>query len=135
MGILLLPSVILGIIVLMVFQASRRLARVGGSEESAHAMALERRRGTGADRRRERRHAARRAANASILGSEGPSVNCQIVDVSRSGMRITLSEPVPMGAQVHVTWGSEFLVGTVCYTAVEKEKHVVGLQAISTNRR
>jgi hypothetical protein len=134
MGILLLPSTLFGLILILVFHSSRRKARAGGGEEAAHAAALQRRHRAASERRREPRQEVRDHAKASVLGGALENLDCRIVNVSRSGMRITLPQPVPIGAQLNVAWGSEFFVGTVCYAAAQHGQHVIGLQMICSSR-
>jgi len=134
MGNLLLPCTLLGLIVILVFHCSRLLRRSDGDEESAHALALERRQKSAPERRRQHRYSSDRSANASILGRDDAALDCRILDISRSGMRIVIPEPMPMGAQVNVAWENQFFVGTVRYSTAQHGKHVVGLRMISTNR-
>ena len=134
MGILLLPYMLLGNILCLMFHWSRRLARLRVDEESAHAQALQRRRKLAPDRSRRQRCEINRPATASIIGSGEAGVECHILKVSRECMRIAVALPIPLGEQINVEWENEFFVGAVCDSAVEDGRHVLGLQLISRNQ-
>jgi len=135
MAILLLPYMLLGNIVCLVFHWSRRLSRIGVDEESAHALALERRRRLSPDRSRKQRCDSECPALASILGNGEAGVECHILRVSRDGMRIAVPLPIPLGEQINVAWENEFFVGAVCYSGIEGGRHVLGLHLISSNQQ
>jgi hypothetical protein len=134
MGLSLLPSLLWGTLLCLIFHSSRRRARVGIGEELAHALALDRRRRLGREGPRDPQCAESRRAMASVLGSGEACVDCHILKVSRAGMHIEVALPIPLGEQINVAWGNEFFIGAVNYSAIQRGRHVVGLQLISTNQ-
>jgi hypothetical protein len=72
-----------------------------------------------------------RGAVATVLGGDELRVPCRIVNVSRSGMRIALAQPVPETACMQVDWGRNFLVGNVRYVREENGDHIIGLQLLT----
>jgi hypothetical protein len=127
-------AVILIVVLSVVLGSALRAPRA--DEESAHARALARRQAAErveADRRLERRYRIKETRGAAaVLGREENAV-CRIINVSRSGMRIALREPLPPEAQVNVTWEDKFFVGSIRYSFVEGEEHILGLGLISSN--
>jgi hypothetical protein len=133
MALLVVPLLLLTVIAGVVTLSNRRITSQGSDEEFVHAAALLRRETAGAERRREPRHEVKRACTVCILGEETTRTSCRILDVSRSGMRITSEAEFPENSQVIVEWGREFFVGTVCYGFPKDGEHVYGLQLVSTN--
>jgi hypothetical protein len=127
-------AVILIVILSVVLLSALRTPR--SDEESAHSRALSRRQAAEraeADRRRERRYRIKGTqGTATILGEE-ESAACRIINVSRSGMRIALRAPLPPESQVNVTWDDKFFVGSIRYSFVQGEEHILGLGLISSN--
>ena len=77
----------------------------------------------GAERRSERRFSFERAfATATIMGEEDRQQPCRILDASRSGMRIGLKTPLPVGVQIHVRWENNFFVGASRYRGIKQKK-------------
>jgi hypothetical protein len=106
----------LSLLSLMAFVARRRrtteLSR-GASEETAHAAVLLKRTQAQAAAHPERRYKTTlSAATAKILGVEKSETSCHIVGIANSGMRIRLTAPVLLGAQVQVQWGDQWFIGT-----------------------
>ena len=133
MGISLLPSMLWGTLLCLMLHWSRRLAPVGADEESAHALALARRRKLSLATLPERRCAIDRRATASVLGSGETAIDCRIVKVSSAGMSIAVPLAVPLGEQINVAWENEFFVGAVSYAASQDGGHVLDLQLIASN--
>ena len=127
-------AVILIVVLIAVLRSALHGPRA--DEESAHARALVRRQaaeGTTVDRRQERRYRLKGTqGTAAVLGQEESSA-CRIINVSRSGMRIALRDPLPPEAQVNVTWEDKFFVGSIRYSFVQGEEHILGLSLISSN--
>ena len=48
-------------------------------------------------------------------------------------MRIAIAQPLPIGAQVNVARDKEFFIGSVCYSAADRDGYIVGLRLISSN--
>lgn len=134
MGLSLLPSLLWGTLLCLIFHTSRRRARVGIGEELAHALALDRRRKLSPERSRNPRHSTDRRASASILGSGEFRIDCHILKVSRAAMHIEVPLPMPVGEQINVAWGDEFFIGAVKYSGTQRGRHVIGLQLISSNQ-
>jgi hypothetical protein len=127
-------GVILIVVLFVVLGSALRAPRA--DEESAHARALTRRQAAEraeTDRRQERRYRIKGTqGTAAVLGRD-ESAACRIINVSRSGMRIALRKPLPPEAQVNVTWEDKFFVGSIRYSFVEGEEHILGLGLISSN--
>jgi hypothetical protein len=128
-----LPVALLSLFLLLEWRSAWRRGRLGREEELAHARALARRKSSSEDRPRERRKEGRHAVSAtsvtaSVLGEERVAMGCRILDISRSGMRIALSQPLPPNAQVSVAWGNECFVGTSCYSFAQGDEYVLGLR-------
>jgi hypothetical protein len=130
-----LAGAVVLILVLCVALRSR-LRAPRSDEETAHSRALIRRQEAAraeSDRRRERRYRIKGTVGAvTVLGRE-TGVPCRIINVSRSGMRIAACEPLPGEVQVNVTWEDKFFVGSIRYSFVEGEEHILGLGLISSN--
>src|SRR5438874_2401884 len=107
-----------------------------GDEEFAHARALSRRQAAEraeADRRQEHRYRMKATRGAAtVLGQDEPAA-CRIINVSKSGMRIALRDPLPPEAQVNVTWEDRFFVGSIRYSFVKGDEYIFGLALISSN--
>jgi hypothetical protein len=129
MATLVWPAAALGVGVLFTCVSSRRRTnRLQDSEESAHALASE--------RRSEHRYGWKQVpATAVLLGDIGMRMDCRIVDASRSGMRIALPVPMPVGHQVCVEWGSDFFVGTSRHVTEKNGEHITGLQLVTSSFR
>lgn len=69
----------------------------------------------------------------SILGDPDSRTLCRIVDVSRTGLRIRLNTPFPVGAQVNVQYGERFFVGDCCYSLAKGDGYVLGLSLLASN--
>ena len=123
----------LGVVVLTVLRNPKTGKRLWASEESAHSTAAAKRQGL--DTRREARYESDRPATASVLGDPNRQSPCRVVNVSRSGLRITSARNFAKGTQVHVQWGDEFFVGAVLYTVAGKneKEYVSGLELLSSN--
>jgi hypothetical protein len=124
-------------LVLLEWRLARRKSRQGHEEELAHKGALTRRKLSPEERTPERRKERRYAVaavpvTASVLGDGGAAMDCRILDVSRSGMRIAISQPLPQNAQISVAWGNQCFVGTSCYSFVKGDEHILGLRAIAS---
>ncbi len=133
MPVLFYSFLVLGI-VLVVWRGTRAANSMKTSEESAHLAALIRRkqaRSEEPESRRERRYRFERRAIASVLGSTGAKAPCQIVNTSRSGMRIVTKEPFPTGAQVQVQWDDQFFVGAVCFSGSKDGDYISGLELVA----
>lgn len=70
---------------------------------------------------------------ASILGDPESRSICQILDISRSGIRILLRRTFPEDAQIHVQWGGRFFIGTPRYTMMKGGSCVIGLKLLTSN--
>lgn len=119
----------------LMLHSSRRLARINEDVESAHALALERRRKLSWECSRKPRFAINRRATASVLGCDEAGIDCRILKVSHACMHIAVPLSIPLGEQINVAWENEFFVGAVCYSAAQRGRHVVGLQLISSNQQ
>jgi hypothetical protein len=78
----------------------------------------------------ERRIEARDHAIATILGHPDVTVACRIRNVSRSGMCITVDDPMPFGRVVKVEWSDHFLVGRIQRVAPAGTEFRVGLELL-----
>jgi hypothetical protein len=96
-------------------------------------LALERRRKLSLEGSRTLQCALNRHAIASILGGDD-YIDCHILKITRACMQIAVPLPIPLGEQINVAWENEFFVGAVNYSGVQRGRHVVGLQLISSNR-
>jgi hypothetical protein len=122
----------IGAVVLTVLKMPTSSKSVLASEESAHSTAADKR-VTAINSRREARYQSERPASVALLGDSSRQSACRIVNVSRSGMRITSTRNFPKGSQVCVQWGDEFFVGAVLYTLPEQGQYVAGLELVSGN--
>ena len=128
----------LSLVSLLVFVARMRRTTEssrGASEETAHAAALLKRTQAQVavlpERRWGRRNRITLGATAKILGVEGSEAPCQIVNISSSGMRISLSAPLLPGAQIQVQWGDHCFIGTKRNQSFWAGHYSIGLQLIS----
>jgi hypothetical protein len=86
------------------------------------------------DRRQEPRHPVDDScATAAVMGFPDSRTLCQIVDVSRAGMRIRVSNSFPVGTQIHVQWGEQFFVGDCCYRLHKGDGYILGLKLVASN--
>lgn len=122
----------LGVVVLTLLKMPKPSKAVLASEESAHSMAAAKR-SLVLETRREPRYSLARPGTAALLSDSARQSACQVVNTSRSGLRITSRRNFPKGSQVFVQWGDEFFVGTVLYTAAQKDEYIAGLELISGN--
>jgi hypothetical protein len=134
MGISLLSSMLLATILYLILHSLWRPAALGVDEESAHALALERRRKLTLEPAQKQRRAMNRRATASVLGSGEDGIDCRILKVSPARMRISVRLPMPLGEQINVNWENQFFVGVVCNSAAQGRRHVVRLQLIASNQ-
>ena len=133
MVILLFPVFLFSVIVGVVMTSSRRKGNRGADDEFAYAVAYLRREKSDTERRREPREEVVRACTASVLGQEETRTACRVLNVSRSGMRISVGAELARDAQVIVEWDHEFFVGTVCYGIPKDGEQIFGLRLVSTN--
>jgi hypothetical protein len=113
---------------------------MGRQEELAHSRALANRNSISNHRPRERRKERRYAVSetsvkASVLGDQRAAMDCRIIDISRSGMRIAVPQLVPQHAQISVAWGNDCFVGTSCYSFEQGGEHVLGLRLVASTCR
>lgn len=69
-------------------------------------------------------------AHAVILGHPDVTVPCHIRNFSKSGMCITVKEPIPSGQIVKVEWGDHFLVGRARRVSADGEGFQVALELL-----
>lgn len=68
------------------------------------------------ERRSELRFGADQPATVSALGPpRGPEIPGQIVEASKSGLRIILAVPIEAGTRIEVRWESTVLIGETRY--------------------
>jgi len=68
-----------------------------------------------------------------VLGDEDSRTMCQILNTSRTGMRIMMNSRVPEGSQVQVEWEGKFFIGTICYRFAKGDCYMVGLRLVTCN--
>ena len=125
---------LVGTILYLILHSPWHPAALGVDEESAHALALERRRKLSVEPARKQRCAINRRATARVFGSGEEGIDCRILKVSRARMRIAVRLPMPLGEQINVAWEDQFFVGAVCHSAAQGGGHVVQLQLIGSNQ-
>lgn len=139
MAILLLPVFILAINLCLIANSQRRRKRAGADEEFAVAASLGRSAllpGAGTlERRTEDRVEVEQPCTASILGSEDSKVECHIVNMSRSGMRIVVPGGFPTQGQINVEWADKFFVGAISNSQREGGRQILGLRVVASNYR
>src|SRR6266851_348643 len=81
-------------------------------------------------KRAENRIEAYEGGKATILGHPDVTVDCQIRNFSRSGMGITVDEPMIHGRIVRVEWDDHFLIGRVQRVDAVDGKSQVGLELL-----
>jgi PAS domain S-box-containing protein len=91
------------------------------------ALLHSRRSGVRADARDARRFAVDQPATVVLLGA-AESLPARITDVSRSGLRLTVSGLLAVGAAVRVEWDQHKLLATVRFRERAGDRYVVGLQ-------
>lgn len=78
------------------------------------------------------RYRVKQPVRVTILGNPEIWLSGRIVDVSRSGMRLVLDQPVPFGAAVKVEWNGDILIGSARYWKRETASYLVGLKLFSS---
>ena len=63
--------------------------------------------------RKEQRIDTRDRAKVTILGHPDVTLPCGLLNISKSGMCISVNDPAHSGQIVKVEWGGQFLVGRV----------------------
>jgi PilZ domain-containing protein len=120
-------TLIFGIVLTVVLRRAGNSDALRISEESAHSVALKKRRRA----RREPRYRFHHSAYVSILGAAPSTTACRILNVSRSGMRIATQEKFPRGIQIQVQWDDEFFIGSVRYALDNGEESITGLELVA----
>jgi hypothetical protein len=67
------------------------------------------------------------------MGFPDSRTPCEIVDMSRVGMRIRVSNSFPVGSQINVQWGEQFFVGDCRYRLQKDGGYVLGLKLVASN--
>lgn len=134
MVILISAALLVGIILLAAFRGSQIARTLGISKESAHHAAAEGRKPSRGNRRERRLPVWPAAATVSILGEPERPVPCQIVNASRSGLRIIAPRKFANGIQLHLQRGEEFFIGSVCYTFSREGEWIAGLELLTASR-
>jgi hypothetical protein len=81
-------------------------------------------------RRTEARLGTEVRAVATILGHPDVQVDCQIRDISKSGMCIVVKNQIVPGKIVKVAWSDHFLVGRVQRESATGADFLVGLELL-----
>jgi hypothetical protein len=124
MSFIIWPEVLIAVILVAILARVCTSARQFVSEESAHAAALERKRGT-----------ERRSAHQSVLvlGSEDGESGCQVISVSRRTIRIHSSRLLPSGSQLQVERGGDCFVCGIRKLAPAADGFNVELEVLASN--
>ncbi len=80
------------------------------------------------DQRREPRLDVSGPARVTILGDARREISGRAVNISRSGLRLILKEPVPAGTLLMVEWEDSEVLGEICYCQEHGEGYAVGLE-------
>jgi len=83
----------------------------------------------------ERRKEPRLKANQSVMVTpigmiRMPAMSGRVLDMSGSGLRLVLPNPVPCGSPIKVETGHMVMVGEVCRCELDKRVYVVGLMVL-----
>jgi hypothetical protein len=81
-----------------------------------------------ADRRESARIPAAAEAKLLVLGGQERAIHCRIENVSDRGCRLTVGEPIRMGAAVVIVVDQHWLMGEVVYCQMLLEGYALGLQ-------
>ncbi len=81
------------------------------------------------ERRAEPRVPANQDALVTLLLDAGsPQFQARIQDISGTGMRLLLPQPVSPGALLKIEWDDALLLGEVCYCQPAEGGHAAGLE-------
>jgi hypothetical protein len=125
MPFLIWPEVLIAIVLVAIMARVGSSTRQSNSEESAHAAALERRRG----------RSGRRGGHQSVLvlGSEDGEAPCQVIRVSRCAIRIHSARLLPADSQLQVERGGDCFVCGIRKVAPAEGGWTMDLNVIASN--
>ena len=87
----------------------------------------------GMERRKEPRLKANQSVMVTPIGMIGmPSMSGRVLDMSGSGLRLVLPNPVPCGSPIKVETEHIVMVGEVCRCELDNRVYVVGLMVLHT---
>ena len=119
------PEVLIAVVLVAIMARVCSAARLFHSEESAHAAALERKRGSG----------GRKTGHQSVLvlGSEDGESGCQVISVSRRTIRIHSTRALSPESQLQVERGGACFVCGVRKVLAASEGFTVELDVLASN--
>ena len=119
------PEVLIGIVLVAIVARLSKAARLHISEESAHAAALERKRGG------EQGRGGRQSV--MVMGSGDAEEPCQVIAVNRRSIRIHAARALPAGAQLQVEQGDDCFVCGIRKVAREENGYTLELDVLASN--
>jgi hypothetical protein len=91
--------------------------------------------GSGRDARQEVRYPVNILGSLRVRGSRNVSYEINVLDVSKSGLRIRIGEDIPVGTQVDIDCSGSRISGEIRYLrAVDSGEFNIGIRAHAANR-
>jgi hypothetical protein len=79
------------------------------------------------ERRREPRFDVDQEARVTLLGDEQVCLDARVVNMSGRGMSLLLDRPVAVNSLVRIDLKDAMLLGEVCYSVQQGERHAIGV--------